>query len=552
MSGESSQTHEKPQTQRQTHVHGVPDQQTTPDGTSLESLGNAQALQFLGQHATGAGALQRRAVQQLAPILGNQQTLQRVFPDEAVADGAIGEQEGGVPIGEEAIPAEMHDFLARGMLPSDKGEDLVPSSGGGLGGFNAKFDPASRALIVTVNVGVTFVNGLQIDSSTGKVDPDGTGLDLSDPDELDSFNELAAHAINLDGNTALSTADKQSIVDSQWRWAGEENTWMSGYRSSVEQAWSGQHFFVNKEWGELKSNVRVVVNVHSGTGKLDHCNAKIVKTPPPPLDIGAYVQRGSATDPNDQELIMSSSSVGPRPDNLLKQKLFFANNSASLDKASSQPGGAGTDGRTFLQQYINTYKSAAGNDGQPIQIIGRASSTGAAAHNQTLSEQRAAAVENFLVSGGISATNAQRTTDSGEGETGSGSEAEFRRVDLTVGDGVAQNVAAHEFGHMLGLDDEYATSAPGTGLISGTGNAVGTAVDHNDLNNNAGQDLGIDGAVSENNDNIMSLGNTVAPQHYSVFHFALEKVTTKGWEYGGPGDAPSVIPGTPVPGGVIT
>ena len=547
MSGESSQTHEKPQKQRQAHVHGVPEGLTAPEGISQESLGNAQALQFLGQHATGAGALQRRAVQQLAPLLGNHQTLQRVFPDEAIA-----EQEVGVPIGEEAIPAEMNDFLARGMLPSEKGEDLVPASGGGLGGFNAKFDPNSRALIVTVNVGVTFINGMQFDASTGTVAADGAGLDLSDATEVRRHNQLKAHANNINGNTSLSAADKQTLVDTQWRWAGEENTWMSGYRSSVEQAWSGQHFFVNKEWSQLKSNVRVVVNVHAGTGKLDHCNAKIVKTPPNPLDIGAVVQRGSATDPNDQELIMSSSSVGPRSDNLLKQKLFFANNSASLDTASSGPGGTGTPGRTFLTQYITTYKSAAGNDGQPIEIVGRASSTGQAAYNQTLSEQRAAAVENFLVSGGISATNAQRTTDSGSGADGASSEAEWRRVDLTVGDGQAQNVAAHEFGHMLGLDDEYATSAPGTGLISGTGNAVGTAVDHNDLNNNAGQDLGIDGAVSENNDNIMSLGNTVAPQHYSVFHFALEKVTTKGWEYGGPGDAPSVIPGTPVPGGVIT
>lgn len=551
MSGENSRTQEKPQTHQKSPTHGVPEG-LTPEGTFQEQLGNAQALQFLQQQSTGSGALQRRAAQKLAPLLGNQ-TLQRVFPGEAVAEDS---DVSAVPIGEEAIPADMHAFLSRGVLPSDKGEDLVPSSGGGLGGFNAKFDPGIRTLIATVKVGVTFVNGLKFDASTGRVAADGGGLDLSDDSEKETFEKLVSHANTINNNNALSAADKQALVDEQWRWAGEQNTWMNGYRDSVQQAWSGKHFFVSKDWSQLRSNVQVAVDIHSGKKKGDHCNAKIVKTPP--RGIGAFVQRGSATDSNDQELVMSSSAVGPRTDNLLKKKIFFANNSASLDTASSQPGGAGTPGRTFLQQYINTYKSAAGHDGQPIQIIGRASSTGAAGHNQTLSEQRAAAVESFLVSGGISATNAQRTSDTGEGATGATTDAEWRRVDLTVGDGQAQNVAAHEFGHMLGLDDEYATLPEDPahpereGLIRGSGNPIGTAVDHNDLDNDGGQDVGIDGAVSENNDNIMSLGNTVQSQHYSVFHFALEKVTAKGWEYGGPGDAPTVVPGTPVPGGVVT
>jgi hypothetical protein len=90
-------------------------------------------------------------------------------------------------------------------------------------------------------------------------------------------------------------------------------------------------------------------------------------------------------------------------------------------------------------------------------------------------------------------------------------------------------------------------------LITGTGNPPGTPVAHHDVNNNRLGDQQIDGAVAENNDNIMSLGNTVRPQHYSTFHNALQIVTGKHWRYGGEGDAPDVIPGTTTPGGgVIT
>jgi len=37
--------------------------------------------------------------------------------------------------------------------------------------------------------------------------------------------------------------------------------------------------------------------------------------------------------------------------------------------------------------------------------------------------------------------------------------------------------------------------------------------------------MGLGGAVYENNDNIMSLGSTVRPQHYATFMQALREVS---------------------------
>lgn len=505
------------------------------DTAEPEVMSPVMALEALRRPDTkGNAALQRRAARQLGPLMGNSM-LQRILEAEET-----GEQ---TSIPDDAMPADMAAFLKKGMMPSADGADITPT---GIGGFNAKFDPVARELIITLNIGIAFINGLKIDTSTNIVSPDGAGLDTSDTSEQRTIAQLQAAADNI--NTNVPAADRQAIVDSQWRWAGEEDTWMTQYQTGAQEAWGGKHFFVSKDWPQLMSDVRVRVNVHSGNADKDHAKGKIVKSPPGG-GIGAFVQSGATDKANDQELIMSSSAVDPRPDNLLDWKLYFAHDSARIEQASSQPDGAGDTGPVFLNKFIKTFNAIPGTDGQKIQLIGHASSSGSPQYNQKLSEQRAAAVEAFLKANGLTGS-VDRTVDSGTGEEGEIEAGSSRRVDMIIGSGEAQVVANHETGHLLGLDDEYSTDP--AGLIRGTGNPIGSTIAHTDIDADSLADAPIDGALSENNDNIMSLGNTVRPQHYSTFHAALEQVTGKGWKYGGEGDAPDVIPGTVVPGGVIT
>jgi hypothetical protein len=117
---------------------------------------------------------------------------------------------------------------------------------------------------------------------------------------------------------------------------------------------------------------------------------------------------------------------------------------------------------------------------------------------------------------------------------------------MVVGEGAQQIVAAHESGHMFGLGDEY------TAPFSGTGRAPGSNIDAT-----IGPDQGLPGAVAENTDSIMSVGNAVKPQHYATFLEALKHVTGMAeWAFGPangvlpPGvDGPLPQPGTGVPGG---
>ena len=72
---------------------------------------------------------------------------------------------------------------------------------------------------------------------------------------------------------------------------------------------------------------------------------------------------------------------------------------------------------------------------------------------------------------------------------------------------------AHEFGHVFGLADEYEEGSRNAGDASG----------HNKLSN----DMDTGNALVENNDGIISMGNTVRAQHYSVFVWALRELTGK-------------------------
>ncbi len=512
-------------------VMGAPPPAVNPaDIVTLQrAMGNRAVRDLLGRQGDAGG---RRSQGERAGAI------QREGPDAGVAEPAdAGAHE---PAGVAADPeaAALQEFLEQGMMPDATGEDVVGSSN--MGGFNAKFDPDERKLIATLNVGVSFHHGLSINATTGVVSAVGSGFNTS-ADDIAARTALGTQAANV--TAAFPTiADRVREVNSNWRWAdSEKDLWMARYENAVLDAWDNRHTFQSRRWAELQSSVNVRLNIHEGDQDGDHTAARIIKTPPGGMDT-AYVDPGTSGT-QDQELLMSSSGTGGNTTNFLRYSLQFADGSASLRTAVGTVHG-GDAGPAYLNKFIADFREGRRGEGVPIEIIGRASATGNPEANRRLSNRRASNVASYLRSHGLTGA-VRRLSRTGAGSDGATEDASWRRVDIVVGSGEAQNTAAHEFGHMLGLGDEYSSPAGGFYPGAGTPVPVGDPATHNALASKMGG--GVTGAVGENTDSIMSVGNTVRPQHYAIFHKAIEQVTDETWQYGAA--APGRVRTLPATGG---
>lgn len=459
------------------------------------------------------GSLQRDLLRSMQGAGGNRAVgavIQRDPPTPTVT--------GQAPTDAPAIPADLEAFRARGKMPAaEAGTTVNPP--GGFGAFQARYDPVSMDLTITVNVGITFVNGMTL--TGGRAVAGDTSL-----------ND-AARAINR-----LPAADRQAEVD-KWTWSGDEETWMAGYRSNVTNAWNtagtGLAFQSSKPgWESQLANVKIQVNTQnvSVVGPLPagsatipsnagptHCNATIYKTPPDNNDFGAAV---GGRDASGQTSLSLGSGQTVAHGHLLRQRVLFDRGSVTLNATAKQ----------HLQDIIFSFQSPAAGAGTTIDITGHADTTGGGtpagdARNVEISQQRAQAVADYLRETRVSGNNlinaaARIQTTSGTGSTGETDAASSRRVDIVFAGGFGQNVAAHEFGHMLGLDDQYAVDPAGVqGVVAGTGGAVGTG-NADDARSVA---VGTGRSIYENNDNMMSLGSTVRSPHYVTLMEALRTVT---------------------------
>lgn len=489
-------------------------------GSAFQGGGLEQALAGMIE----SGALQQEVVEHLQQTAGNRavaQIVQRQGPDAGVpADAGVpvaGVPAAGVPSTTPDMPEDLRHFREAGPYPaSAAGTTVLPSTG--RGGFQARYDPTAMALTITMNVSINFIDGMSVS---------GGRAVAADP----SLN-AAANVLNR------IPRSRRAAAIGAWQWGGEKETWMAGFRSSVGDAWGtaghGLQFQSSHPgWEAQLARVNVVVNTQDSmigpalagastiptTAGPTHCTANIYKTPEGNNDYGANVAPGTLTSPTDQTLNLGSSQTVTHG-HALNQRVYFASGSVTLD----------ADAQSQLLAMINSFQSPAGGTGTSIDIAGHADTSGGGtaegdARNQQVSEARAQAVADFLRttrSGGGTLTNAatriRTTTGAGSSEGGAGASA--RRVDINFAGGGTQNVAAHEFGHMLGMRDEYAVD-PG-GVIGGSAGTTGTATDQDA----SVQATGLGRSIKENNDNIMSLGGTVRAPHMVTFMEALRSVTS--------------------------
>ena len=521
-------------------------QASVPEETTAETADDSAAPGLAEMLVAAQQSMGNARTGQLARMLaGRARTsalARQTAPPDAGAPPAAGVPAAPTPAvaGADLPAAEtFHTHPAFGPQDVIPGTAMAAPSPSATGGFEATYDPAGELLTIRMRCGVNFKDAIT-----------GSGASLTaDP-----------AAPNILGSLPPPGPRRTAFVRAH-QWQGAEKTkFLTDLKSAVESAWSGQYeFHVNKpDWQWIGARVQVDIQARELGGTRaanDHLVMDSIKLPPAEtlsqFGGGAVTGEGTQGSATDQTMTVSSNDVRGRTDNLLRDSVFFPNDSAALDAT-----GTGTVNQ-FAARFNGAAAGTAGSRPANVTLEAHTSRAGTADHNQTLAQQRADAVRTQITSAGF--TNvAIRVIDDIEATAGAtGNAAQDRRVDLIADGGAAQVVAAHEFGHAFGLGDEYAND-PGAGL-GGTPQPSGTRADH-DAQTKAMEAAGGQaqtGAVYENNDNIMSLGSVVQPQHYSTFHKALVTITAVNeWALGPKGAKPAPpaaagggVPDAGTPGG---
>jgi outer membrane protein OmpA-like peptidoglycan-associated protein len=396
---------------------------------------------------------------------------------------------------EEELPEDLQAFLSHGVFGPES--MIAPTN---IGGFDAEFDPATGQLLVTVVASMNFVDGLTLAGGTFTA---GHA----------QLNDAAA-----DGNLLATQEEKEAFLE-QFVWGDAEKTqWLADLEANVQALWSNRYSFsVDREgWECVQASVLVDIDIMEANRPDTHVHCTSYKVPEDgSYDVGASVLT-TDRDPHDNEMRLSSRDVLSPEDaaeaSLLRREIYFDEDSADLNQAATRR----------LDSVSADFDDANSDLTNPIELVGRASLGGSRRHNQALSEERAQVVSEYLQNNeGVSA---KRITARGAGEEGATEDAEWQRVDLIVDGAAGQDVAAHEFGHVLGLGDEYVDSKDHypDGTFRGTGLPTGDPSRHDQL----AKDIGVTGgAIHENNDRIMSMGSRVEPAHYSTVGWALKQLT---------------------------
>ncbi len=407
---------------------------------------------------------------------------------------------------------EAEDWARAGPYPAAPATQL---SALGTGGFDAQYiaDPAqgNGVLRLTQGVAVTFKDTLMV-----------TGGVVAPHADLPATAAIAALATRMNG-IADPAARAAAVASYQWT-AAEKTPWINQLEPLIEQGWGGQHeFFLNQpRWEWLGATVAVDLNVgERARGAADHLDLETYKTPTGEslrtFAISHRVNSGSATDGMDQTMRLASTGVDVLGRDLLTSSVEFPLGSAVLTGAA----------QATLNRFITRFNGANAHVAHQeirVDLIGHASASGEEAANQLLSEQRTAAVREYLRANGF-ANVATRVVEDSRGEREADASdprrARDQRVDLLVDGGARQITALHEFGHTFGVNDEYGV--------------VGTTPGHDTRARNMTDASGanLPGAVREHNGGVMSLGNEVRARHYANFHHALQTITAKSpWSLG--------------------
>jgi outer membrane protein OmpA-like peptidoglycan-associated protein len=313
-------------------------------------------------------------------------------------------------------------------------------------------------------------------------------------------------------------------------WTDAQKTqFAEDYRNRVAARWSFAHTFRSSKpcWPFVAmpyvaprvvddaSDAHFEVTVHKSASGIDYKSAFDAENP------GTAGWRGSGdlySSDVQEEPDFNSVDVARSERQRLERAIAAAAASPILfekDRADIRPADLAT-----LHALAEAMKAKNPSDPAiPISIRGFASSEGSLTRNEQLADDRATAVANELLSAGVP----QPLVVSGGGPIGAPDDAANRKVEITPSttfeNSYASNrysVAEHEFGHTLGLPDEYVnrtTGKLGAKQTAFTNLAAAAGV--------AAPDQWGDTTASQ-----MSAGVDVLPRHYLTLWEALGQMTS--------------------------
>ena len=310
------------------------------------------------------------------------------------------------------------------------------------------------------------------------------------------------------------------------------------FKNQVERAWSGKHQFLLKEPGfsEYQCNVKVNVQVVDDPAKA-HNAIKLQKVPTGvEARFRSFVSGKSSTldarAAHEDNKPISDPGYG-RGFVTQIEPFGFDSDVLTPDLAAQVSAAAG---RMRPLQNPTQTDSLLGED-WAVDITGRASAKGEKSYNEKLGMRRAQAVEGHLKS--ELGRPGARPRALSKGEEHASEDPQFQRVDLQVWNvpkafeepqpQITQNTAAHEAGHMFGLDDEYEEEVPDKDVKA---KFKGDKPEEYDKVKELMGEEAADELRMADSSNIMSKGMEVKRGHYVFFLEAINQLTSKRWTVG--------------------
>jgi outer membrane protein OmpA-like peptidoglycan-associated protein len=497
------------------------------------SVGNAAVARAIGGQAPRGAALARQAAPPAAPPA----------PFTPIVAGPGGTPAAATPTVGPSTGDATQDLAAADAFHAGpaRGPQAIQSSSG-IGGFSATYTPSADTLTITIKGSVQFIDGISAGAGPG-------GFVAGDPGLAPALARIPADP----------AARATFLAAFHWT-PTEETPFLANLTRVVTDAWKEKHeFHVNRpQWEWIGARVLVDIQVRkqedAGRAADDHFSIKAVKTPPEgsgpnELQGGETVNSQVAGDNDrtnafDQEMTLGSQDILPSQGALLTTvPVFFGHDSAVVTAAERRKI------RAFAGRWQGAPPGTPGSRPATVELVATTTASGSDEHNLDLSRRRADAVKAEFAGARFNSVNTRVTeTPLGEGPAAGSEDRSFRRVDMIPDGGQPQTVASHEFGHAFGLDDEYGVE------FGSTRPAPGTPVAHDQATKGMTDAGGahLPGAVVENNNNMMSVGGEVRPQHYSTFHEALRAITgIEEWALGPkaprPGGPPGAAPPTAPP-----